>query len=115
MYMGNGVETQGGLAASALCGIGGQMQGRLILQNLEDKLALKAVGIEDANYNYSINEMASGNVTFTASGVTYVAMLNGVKIKANSVVPHSMVTQSETGTLRQIEAHHDFSRRGVNG
>jgi fructose-1,6-bisphosphatase II / sedoheptulose-1,7-bisphosphatase len=115
MYMGNGGASQGILSAAALRGLGGQMQGRLILRNVEDAAALKAIGIEDATYKYSINEMAFGNITFAATGVTYGATLRGVKTTANGVVTHSMVTRSETGTLRYIKAHHDFARRGVNG
>jgi len=114
MYMGSGGASQGILAAAALRGLGGQMQGRLILRNAEDLTALKATGIDDATYKYSMNEMASGNVTFAATGVTYGAMLDGVKTKTNGVVTHSMVTRSKTGTLRYIKAHHDFARRGVN-
>jgi fructose-1,6-bisphosphatase II / sedoheptulose-1,7-bisphosphatase len=115
MYMGSGGASQGVLAAAALRGLGGQMQGRLILRNAEDVAALNSIGIEDATYKYSTNEMASGNITFAATGVTYGAMLHGVKTTSNGVVTHSMVTRSETGTLRYIKAHHDFARRGMNG
>ena len=114
IYMGSGGASQGILAAAALRGLGGQMQGRLILRNAEDLTALKAIGINDSTYKYSVNEMAFGHVTFAATGVTYGAMLNGVKIKANGVITHSMVTCSQTGTLRYIKAHYDFTRRYVN-
>jgi len=114
IYMGSGGASQGILAAAALRGLGGQMQGRLILRNAEDLTALKAIGIDDSTYKYSVNEMAFGHVTFAATGVTYGAMLNGVKIKANGVITHSMVTCSQTGTLRYIKAHYDFTRRYVN-
>ena len=110
----DGGASQGILAAAALRGLGGQMQGRLILRNAKDLTALKAIGIDDSTYNYSVNEMAFGHVTFAATGVTYGAMLNGVKIKANGVITHSMVTCSQTGTLRYIKAHYDFTRRYVN-
>lgn len=115
MYMGSGGASQGVLAAAALRGLGGQMQGRLILRSADDAAAVKAIGIKEADYKYSVDEMASGNVTFAATGVTYGAMLDGVKTTPNGALTHSMVTRSQTGTLRYIKGHHDFSRRSLSG
>ena len=112
--MGSGGESQGILAAAALRGLGGQMQARLIARNDEDKKAINAFGIYDSTYKYSINEMASGKVTFAAKGVNYGAMHDGIKTKTNGIVSHSMVTRSQTGTLRYIKANHDFVRCGAN-
>lgn len=115
IYLGSGGASQGVLAAAALRGLGGQMQGRLIMRNPEDNAAAKAVGIEDPTHKYSITELASGNVTFAATGVTYGAMLEGVRISPTGAVTHSIVTRSQTGTLRYIKAHRDFSRMQSDG
>jgi len=115
MYLGSGGASQGVLAAAALRGLGGQMQGRLIMRNPEDSAAAKAVGIEDPDHKYSMIELASGNVTFAATGVTYGAMLEGVRISPSGAVTHSIVTRSQTGTLRYIKAHRDFSRMHPDG
>lgn len=115
MYCGIGGANQGILAAAALRGLGGQMQGRLVIRNNQDGAAVKALGIKDPDHKYSTLEMASGQVTFAATGVTYGAMLEGVQTSPTGAVTHSMVTRSQTGTLRYIKGHHDFSRRALGG
>lgn len=115
IYMGIGGASQGVLAAAALRGLGGQMQGRLVIRNAEEAAAVKAYGIENPDHKFSMEEMASGHVTFAATGVTYGAMLEGVRTFPTKAVTHSMVTRSQTGTLRYIKAHHDFARRAFGG
>ncbi len=110
IFLGIGGAPQGVLAAAALRGVGGQMQGRLIYRNNDDKAAAGSLGIEDFDRKYSADEMASGNVTFAATGVTYSTMLNGVRNIPGGATTHSMVWRSVTGTLRYVEGHHDFIR-----
>jgi fructose-1,6-bisphosphatase II / sedoheptulose-1,7-bisphosphatase len=110
IFLGIGGAPQGVLAAAALRGVGGQMQGRLVFRNNEDRAEADAVGVEDPEKKYSVDEMASGNVTFAATGVTYSAMLEGVRHVPGGAITHSMVLRSMTGTLRFVEAHHDFVR-----
>lgn len=115
LYCGSGGALQGVLAAAALRGLGGQMQGRLILRNSEEAALVKAVGIEDPDRKYVTTDMAFGHVTFAATGVTYGAMLDGVRTSTTGAITHSLVTRSQTGTLRYIKAHHDFARRLQGG
>ncbi len=115
VYMGIGGAPQGVLAAAAMRGVGGNIQGRLVLRNGDEKAAAAAAGVEEPERIYGTEEMASGNVTFAATGVTYGAMLEGVRIVSGHAVTHSMVMRSKTGTLRYIEGHHDFSRGGRQG
>ncbi len=110
IFLGIGGAPQGVLAAAALRGVGGQMQGRLIFRNNDDKVAAGKVGIEDFERKYSAEEMACGNVTFAATGITYSTMLNGVHHITGGAITHSMVWRSATGTLRYVEGHHDFVR-----
>ena len=110
IFLGIGGAPQGVLAAAALRGVGGQMQGRLIYRNNDDKADAGKVGIEDLDRKYSADEMASGNVTFAATGITYSTMLNGVRHIPGGTITHSMVWRSVTGTLRYVEGHHDFIR-----
>ena len=110
IFLGIGGAPQGVLAAAALRGVGGQMQGRLVFRNNDDKAAAQAMGIEDPERKYGTEDMASGNVTFAATGVTYSDMLEGVRHVPGGAVTHSMVLRSMTGTLRFIEGHHDFIR-----
>ena len=110
IFLGVGGAPQGVLAAAALRGIGGQMQGRLVYRNNEERANARNVGIEDLERKYSADEMASGNVTFAATGITYSSMLEGVRHVPGGAITHSMVWRSKTGTLRFIEARHDFVR-----
>lgn len=110
IFMGIGGAPQGVLAAAALRGVGGQIQGRLVFRGNDQRAEAQAMGIEDLERKYGTEDMASGNVTFAATGVTYSDMLEGVRHVPGGAVTHSMVLRSMTGTLRFIEGHHDFIR-----
>ncbi len=106
IYMGIGGAPEGVLAAAALRCIGGQMQGRLVTSNAEQKDRAKKMGIDDFDKKYTLHEMASGDVMFAATGVTDGSMLSGVKIKGNAVHTDTVVMRSSTGTTRWIRAKH---------
>ncbi len=110
IFLGIGGAPQGVLAAAALRGVGGQMQGRLVFRNNDQRAEAQHLGIQNLKQKYAAHEMASGNVTFAATGITYSAMLEGVRHVAGGAITHSMVLRSMTGTLRFIEGHHDFNR-----
>ena len=109
--MGIGGAPEGVLAAAALRCIGGQMQGRLVFRNDDEKARAKRCGIEELDRKYGLEEMASGEVMFAATGVTTGAMLRGVRRLPGGAQTHSMVMRSKTGTVRYMEAHHDFTRK----
>ena len=111
MYMGIGGAPEGVLAAAALRCIGGQMQGRLAFRNDEEKERATRYGIEDLAKVFSMSDMASGDVMFAATGVTTGPMLRGVRRFANGAVTHSIVMRSKSGTVREIEARHNFTRK----
>lgn len=111
IYMGIGGAPQGVLGAAALRCFGGQMQGRLFARRDEDKVLAHDVGIKDFDQLYTESDMASGNITFAATGVTYGALLDGIRSTMGGAASHSLVIRSLTGTYRYIEAHHDFTRR----
>jgi len=111
IYMGIGAAPQGVLAAAALRGFGGQMQGKLFARKDDDRILAKEVGIEDFDKVYNEHDMASGNVTFAATGITYGAILRGIHSQHGGALSHSLVVRSLTGTYRFIEASHDFTRR----
>ena len=110
IFLGIGGAPQGVLAAAALRGVGGQMQGRLVFRNNDQRTEAQRLGIEDLERKYATEDMASGNLTFAATGVTYSDMLEGVRHVPGGAITHSMVLRSTTGTLRFIEGHHDFIR-----
>lgn len=119
MYVGTGAAAQGVLAAAALACIGGQMQARLVCRSEDDKALAASVGIKDTSRRYETREMASGDVTFAATGVTSGPMLTGVRRRGSWAMTQSVVMRSKTGTLRYIDAHHNTGRpavvRKING
>lgn len=109
MYLGTGGAPEGVLAAAALRCIGGQMQGRLLFDGEdEQKERAKRMGIADLNRKYLLTDMAKGDVMFAATGVTDGSMLKGVKRWNGGASTHSIVMRSATGTVRWIEADHNF-------
>ena len=111
IYMGVGGAPEGVLAAAALRCIGGQMQGRLVFRNEDERQRGIRWGIEDFGQKYELDELAGGEVMFAATGVTDGAMLRGVRRYKDGATTHSLVMRSKSGTLRYIEGEHNFTRK----
>lgn len=111
IYIGIGGAPEGVLAAAALRCIGGQMQGRLVLDNDEKIARAAAMGITDPKKIYRHDEMARGDVLFSATGVTDGNMLAGVKFARNFIQTETVVLRSSSRTVREIKArHHDLGK-----
>jgi fructose-1,6-bisphosphatase II / sedoheptulose-1,7-bisphosphatase len=108
IYVGSGGAPEGVLAAAALRCIGGHMQGRLLFRNDDERGRARRLGIVDLNRKYGLLDLAKGNVMFAATGVTNGTMLQGVRRFHGGAETHSMVMRSQSGTVRVIEAHHNF-------
>jgi fructose-1,6-bisphosphatase II / sedoheptulose-1,7-bisphosphatase len=87
------------------------MQGRLLFRNDDERGRAARIGIKDLNRKYSLLDLAKGNVMFAATGVTNGTMLRGARRFAGGAVTHSMVMRSKSGTVRFIEAQHNFTRK----
>jgi fructose-1,6-bisphosphatase II / sedoheptulose-1,7-bisphosphatase len=111
IYLGSGGAPEGVLSAAALRCIGGQMQGRLLFEDDAQIKRALGMGITDPHKIYSIEEMAKGDVMFAASGVTTGPMLRGVHRDGQGAVTHSIVMRSKSGTVRYVEAHHNFATK----
>lgn len=109
IYIGSGGAPEGVLAAAALRCIGGQMQGRLVFRNEDEKARARRLGVTDFNRKYGLHDLAKGDVMFAATGVTDGAMLKGVRRSATGATTQSMVMRSRTGTVRIIDAQHNWS------
>ena len=79
MYMGIGGGPEGVLAAAALSCLNCQIQTRLFYQKEEEKDRAKKLGILNLKKKYNINEMVSGDVIFSATGVTNGDIVKGIK------------------------------------
>ena len=111
IYLGSGGAPEGVLSAAALRCIGGQMQGRLLFEDHAQIDRARTMGITDPNRVYTITEMAKGDVMFAATGVTTGPMLRGVHRAGKGAVTHSIVMRSKSGTVRYVEAHHNFATK----
>jgi fructose-1,6-bisphosphatase II / sedoheptulose-1,7-bisphosphatase len=111
LYVGSGGAPEGVLAAAALRCIGGQMQGRLLFRNDEERARAARWGVTDLKRKYLLEDLAKGDVMFAATGVTTGTMLRGVRRFAGGAYTHSVVMRSKSGTVRYIEAHHNFRRK----
>jgi fructose-1,6-bisphosphatase II / sedoheptulose-1,7-bisphosphatase len=111
IYIGSGGAPEGVLAAAALNCIGGFMQGRLLFRNDDERERARHCGIKDFDRKYGLHDLAHGEVMFAATGVTTGTMLQGVRRFAGGAVTHSMVMRSKSGTVRIIEARHNFHRK----
>ena len=109
IYLGTGGAPEGVLGAAALRCIGGQMQGRLVFRNDDERGRADKCGITDLDRTYTLSDLADGNVMFAATGVTDGALLRGVRRYAGGAKTHSLVMRSKSGTVREVQATHRFA------
>jgi fructose-1,6-bisphosphatase II / sedoheptulose-1,7-bisphosphatase len=106
IYIGQGGAPEGVLAAAALRCVGGQIQGRLVFRNDDERQRATRIGIKDFNRKYTTIDLASGDVMFAATGVTDGSMLRGIHRVGKFMTSETVVMRSKTGTVRWIKARH---------
>lgn len=102
IYLGSGGAPEGVLAAAALRCIGGQMQGRLKPQKDEERVRAEKMGA-DVKRKYTMQDMASADVVFSATGVTDGSLLDGVHFRGDFAETETVVMRAKTGTVRRIK------------
>lgn len=103
IYMGSGGAPEGVLAAAALRCIGGQMQGRLAPTNDEETARAAKMGIPDINRKFQLEDMASNDVIFSATGITDGSLLDGVRFRGDFAETETVVMRSKSGTVRRVK------------
>ncbi len=111
VLMGTGGAPEGVLAAAALKCVEGDFQGRLKFRNDNERVRAKKMGIVDEFKIYQLNDLASGNVMFAATGVTTGDFLKGVRFFGGGAATHSIVMRSKSETIRYIKAKHHFEKK----
>jgi fructose-1,6-bisphosphatase II / sedoheptulose-1,7-bisphosphatase len=106
IYLGIGGAPEGVLAAAALACIGGQIQGRLLLDTEEKRSRAAKMGIKEPRKKYQMEDMVRGDCLFAATGVTTGSLLSGVRFREGLVETETVVMRSVTGTVRWIKAEH---------
>jgi fructose-1,6-bisphosphatase II len=115
ILIGIGGAPEGIISAAALRCMGGDIQGRLRYRNDAERERARAMGIEDMEKVFRIDELARGDVMFASTGVTNGDFLKGVRFTGDGARTHSVVMRSRTGTVRYIETEHHFPRQTGHG
>jgi fructose-1,6-bisphosphatase class II len=113
VLMGIGGAPEGVIAAAALRCVGGELQGRLKPRNQDEVDRARAMGITDLDRKLTMDQLASGNVLFAATGVTSGDFLAGVRFRTQGALTQSVVMRSESMTIRYIEAEHNFRYKPI--
>ena len=113
IYMGTGGSPEGVLAAAALRCIGGKIYSKLIFDNDSQIERAKRMGITNINKIYETIDLASGDVMFSATGVTNGTLLKGILIKDEIATSHSVVMRSKTKTIRYVSAQHNLEIKQI--
>jgi len=107
VYMGTGGAPEGVLAAAALRCVGGQIQGRLLFRNDDEKARAARWGVTDLDRIYALEDMARGDCIFAATGVTDGSLLDGVhRHKSGCLTTESIVMRASSGTVRRVRTEH---------
>lgn len=106
IYLGSGGAPEGVLAAAALRCIGGHMQGKLILDTPDKRTKARDMGITDPNRIYAVDELAAGDVLFSATGITDGSLVDGVRLRRGTIETSTVVMRSWSQTTRWIKARH---------
>ena len=102
MYMGIGGAPEGVLAAAALKCMGGQIYGRLIFRNEDEKTRAIKAGITNFDRIYTKDEMVTQDVIFAATGVTGGSLLPAIKREVGFITTETMLMRSKTGSIRRM-------------
>ena len=102
MYMGIGGAPEGVLAAAALKCMGGQIHGRLLFRNDDERLRAEKAGISNLSQIYSRDDMVNQNVIFAATGVTNGSLLEGIKREITHITAETILMRSKTGSVRRM-------------
>ncbi len=102
IYMGSGGAPEGVLAASALKCMGGQIYGRLLFRNDDERARAASAAITDLNRIYTRDDMVRGDVIFAATGVTSGSLLPGIKREVGYFTTETVLMRSKTGSVRRM-------------
>ncbi|WP_339767793.1 class II fructose-bisphosphatase [uncultured Pseudosulfitobacter sp.] len=103
MYMGDGGAPEGVLAAAALKCMGGQIYGRLLFRNDDEKGRAAKAGITDLDRIYTRDEMVTDDVIFAATGVTSGSLLQAVQREPGWLTCETLLMRSRTGSVRRMQ------------
>src|SRR5262245_59891769 len=113
VVMGIGGSAEGVLAAAALKCVGGDLQAQFQPRDAEEEKTLHAGGYKRDTILHVDDFVRGESTMFASTGITSSDVLQGVQFVPGGAVTHSIVMRSQSGTVRQITAHHRFDRKPV--
>ena len=102
MYMGSGGAPEGVLAAAALKCMGGQMFGKLLFRNDDERARARKAGITNFDRVYTRDDLVTSDVIFAATGVTDGSLVAGIKREVGFITAETILMRSKTGSVRRM-------------
>ena len=102
IYMGSGGAPEGVLAAAAMKCMGGQMWGRLLFRDEDEKGRAANAGITDLDRVYARDDLVTQDVIFAATGVTDGSIVRGIKREPGFLTAETILMRSKTGSVRRM-------------
>jgi len=90
------------LAAAALKCMGGQIFGRLLFRNDDERGRAAKAGITDLNRIYTGEDMVTQDVIFAATGVTGGTLLPAIKREPGWVETTTLLMRSKSRSVRRM-------------
>ncbi len=110
VLLGTGGTPEGVLAAAALKSMGGEIQGRLVVRDDDERRAADEAGY-DLDAVLTTDDLVSGNnCFFAATGITDGELLQGVRYHDFGATTQSLVMRSRSGTVRLVSARHSLGK-----
>lgn len=110
ILLGIGGSPEAVLAAAALKCMGGDMQCKLWPRDDSERKYALDEGLDLDEVMTTGDLVASDNVFFAATGVTGGEYLHAVEYRGDTVVTHSVIMRSKTGSIRYMDAYHNLAR-----
>ena len=106
VLFGIGGTPEGGIAAAALKGLGGEIQVILHPRDEQEQRYAESLGYDFSRVLGTDDLVASDNCFFSATAITDGDFLRGVRFYDFGATTQSLVVRSRSGTVRTIETFH---------
>lgn len=116
LFVGIGGSPEAVLSAAALKCLGGDIQCMMWPRDeAERKSILESEHAADLGRVFRADDLAHGrNIMFCATGISDSALLQGVRVRKQTAVTHSILMRAKSRTIRYITAHHDLQSKTIH-
>jgi fructose-1,6-bisphosphatase II len=105
LLIGIGGTPEGVISACAVKCLGGMIQGRLHPRDERERQAALDAGY-DLDRVLTTDDLVAGHAFFAATGISDGDLLQGVRYHGDRATTQSIVTRSQSGTVRVVTAEH---------